>query len=224
MLQTTLTKQKITTRQTTMKVFLTILTLTISLNSFATEWLTYYVYFETEYSQGTWTRTNILEQSNYKYLTVEAYEDLFGSEDEQLVDKFLSRLKTKKPDLYKWKYNLTFKGDTVVITTKEKPENIATIKNEITATLTFNNFKAVTFNFGDNSETLTNKDLTLPYFDLVSKHITQTTETTEIQQPSERNQTVQPTETKNPLTPWLIISIIFNFGLVGLLIMNRLKK
>lgn len=207
-----------------MKVFLTILTLTISLNSFATEWLTYYVYFETEYSQGTWTRTDILEQSKYKYLTVEVYEDLFGSGDEQLVDKFLSRLKTKKPDLYKWKYDLTFQGDTVVITTKEKPENIETIKNEITATLTFNNFKAVTFNFGDNSETLTNKDLTLPYFDLVSKQMTQTTDTTVIQQPSEQNQTAQPTETKNPLTIWLIISIIFNFGLVGLLTMKKIKK
>ena len=206
-----------------MKIFLTILTLTISLNSFATEWLTYYVYFETEYPQGTWTRTDVLEQSNYKYLTVEVYEDLFGSEDEQLVSKFLSRLKNKKPDLYKWTYDLNFQGDTVVITTKEQPKNIETIKNEITATLTFNNFKAVTFNFGDNSETLTNNDLTLPYFDLVSKQITQT-ETTKIQQPIGQNQKNEQPETKNPLTTWLIISIIFNFGLIGLLTMKKLKK
>lgn len=217
-------KEKNTAMQTTMKGFFTILTLTISLNSFATEWLTYYVYFETEYIQGTWTRTDILEQSNYKYLTVEAYEDLFGSTDEQLVQKFLSRLKDKKPDLYKWTYNLTFQGDTVVITTKEQPQNVKTIKNEIIATLTFNNFKAVTFNFGDTSETLTNNDLTLPYFDLISKQITQTTDTIKKQEPIEQNQTVEPTKTKNPLTTWLIISIIFNFGLLGFLTMKKLQK
>jgi len=207
-----------------MKVFLTILTLTINLNSFATEWLTYYVYFETEYSQGTWTRTDILEQSKYKYLTVEAYEDLFGSEEAQLINKLLSRLKDKKPDLYNWTYNLNVQSDTVVITTKEQVKNIETIKNEITATLTFNNFKAVTFNFGDNSETLTINDLTVPYFDLISKQTIPTTDRTKIQESMEQNQTVVPTETKNPLTTWLIISIIFNFGLVGLLMIRKSKK
>jgi len=207
-----------------MKVFLTILTLTINLNSFATEWLTYYVYFETEYSQGTWTRTDILEQSKYKYLTVEAYEDLFGSEEAQLINKLLSRLKEKKPDLYNWTYNLNVQSDTVVITTKEQVKNIETIKNEITATLTFNNFKAVTFNFGDNSETLTINDLTVPYFDLISKQTIPTTDRTKIQEPMNQNQTVVPTKTKNPLTTWLIISIIFNFGLVGLLMIRKSKK
>jgi hypothetical protein len=207
-----------------MKVLLTFLTLTISLNSFATEWLTYYVYFETEYPQGTWTRTNILEQSNYKYLTVEAYEDLFGSRNEQLVDKFLSRLKTKKPDLYQRKYDLTFQGDTVVITTKENPKNIETIKNEIIATLIFNNFKAVQFNFGGKSETLTNNDLTVPYFDLVSKQTSQTTNTTKMEESSEQNESIEPTETKNPLTTWLIVSIIFNLALFVLLTMKQFKK
>jgi len=207
-----------------MKILLIILTLTISLNSFATEWLTYYVYVETEYSQGTWKRTDILEQSNYKYLTVEVYEDLFGSTNEQLVQKFLLRLKAKKPDIYNWKYDLTFQGDTVVITTKEQPKNVEIIKNEITATLTFNNFKAVTFNFGNNSETQTVKDLTLPYFDLVSNQITQTIDTTKIQKLSEQSQNVQPTETKNPFIIWLIISIIFNIGLVGFWTMKKLQK
>jgi hypothetical protein len=207
-----------------MKVLLTFLTLTISLNSFATEWLTYYVYFETEYPQGTWTRTNILEQSNYKYLTVEAYKDLFGSRNEQLVDKFLSRLKTKKPDLYQRKYDLTFQGDTVVITTKENPKNIETIKNEIIATLIFNNFKAVQFNFGGKSETLTNNDLTVPYFDLVSKQTSQTTNTTKMEESSEQNESIEPTETKNPLTTWLIVSIIFNLALFVLLTMKQFKK
>jgi hypothetical protein len=207
-----------------MRILLIFLTLTISLNSFATEWLTYYVYFETEYIQGPWKRLDIVEQSNYKYLTVESYEDLFGSEDEQLVQKFISRLKDKKPDLYKWSYDLSFQGDTVVITTKEQPKNIETIKNEITATLTFNNFKAVQFNFGGKSETLTNNDLTVPYFDLVSKQATLINNTSKLEEPSKKNETIEPTETKNPLTIWLIISIIFNLALFLLWTIKRLKK
>jgi len=207
-----------------MRILMTVFTMTISLNSFATEWLTYYVYFETEYMQGPWTRIDIVEKSNYKYLTVEAYEDLFGSENEQLVRKFLSRLHNKKPDLYKWKYDLTFQGDTVVIKAKEQPKNIETIKNEITATLTFNNFKAVQFNFGGKSETLTNNDLTVPYFDLVSKQTTQTINTSKMEELSEQNETFEQTETKNPLKTWLILSIIFNLGLLVLWTMKQLKK
>ena len=208
-----------------MRAFLTILTLTFSLNSFGTEWLTYYVYYETEYVQGTWTRTNILEQSNYKYLTVEAYEDLFGSGDDQFVEKLLTRLKTKKPELYKWNYDLFFKGDTVLISTNAKPENMETIRNEITATITFNNFKAVTFNFGNNSETLNKNDLTLPYFDLVSNESKYPKiETEEIKEQSRPNQTDEQIVKGNPLTTWLIISIIFNFGLIGLFIMKRLNN
>ena len=198
--------------------------MTISLNSFGTEWLTYFVYYETEYVQGTWTRTNIFEQSNYKYLTVEAYEDLFGSGDNQFVKKLLTRLKTKKPELYKWNYDMSFKGDTVIISTNEKPENLGTIKNEITATLTFNNFKAVTFNFGNNSETLTKNDLTIPYFDLVSNESTyQSIDTTKIKEQSRQNQIVKQIVKRNPLKTWLIISIIFNFGIVGLFILKRFK-
>lgn len=208
-----------------MKKLFIILTLTISLNSFATEWLTYYVYFETEYVQGPWRRADILDKSDYKYLTVEVYEDLFGSADEQLVQKFLSRLKNKKPDLYKWTYDLTFQGDTVVITTREQPKNVETIKNEITATLTFNNFEAVTFNFGNKSETLTNKDLTVPYFDLVSKQTTQIIDTIKIQKPLiTQNQTVEIIENKNPLKTWLIVSIIFNLVLITFLAIKRIKN
>lgn len=202
-----------------MKALLTLLTLTISLNSPATEWLTYYVYFETEYIQGTWTRADLLEESHGKYLAAEAYEDLFGSGDDQLVDKLISRLKSKKPDLYNWTYDLAFRGDTVIITTKKQVENMATVRNEITATLVFNHFKAVTFHSGNSSETWTGNDLTVPYFDLVTRQ--QSTKT--VTEPVKSDRPAEPAEKKNPWGIWLAGSIILNLGLAGFLITKKNK-
>jgi hypothetical protein len=217
--------------QKKMKIIFTILTLIISLGANATNWLTYYVYFETEYIQGTWTRTDILEKSEYKYLAPEAFEDLFGSENEDLVNKMISRLKKKNPKMYNWSYDLTIQDDTVILTPNGKIEQWATVKNEMTATLMLNNFKAVTFDFGDTQETLTLADLTLPYFDLietknkdikivepittdkmVTENLTETTQTKEV-----------PDKEDNSLTILLIISGILNLGLIGLLIFKRNK-
>ena len=217
-----------------MKITLTILSLIISLNANATHWLTYYVYFETEYIQGTWTRTDILEKSEYKYLAPEAFEDLFGSEDKDLINKLISRLKEKKPNTYNWNYDLTIQNDTVILTPKRKIEQLETVKNEITATLILNNFNAVTFDFEDTQETLTLADLTLPYFDLIEtekKDIKEvemaeamTTDKTEAEKLIETRQTKEmPAKDDNSLTILLIISSILNLGLIGLLIFKRRK-
>ena len=207
-----------------MKILLTIMTFIFSLNSFSTETLTYYVYFETEYIQGPWSRLDIVEQSNYRYLKAEAYEDLFGSENEQLVQKMLSRLKEKKPDFYSWEYDLSFRGDTVVISTNELTKNIKTIKNEIIATLTFNNFKVLIFNFANKSETLTICDLTIPYFDLVSTEFIPSKSIDKMDNLIDQNQIIAPIETKNSYKTWLIISIVLNIGLIGLLTLRLFKK
>jgi hypothetical protein len=211
-------------RQSLIKAILTLLTMISSVPSFATEWLTYYVYFETEYLQGPWIRLNMVEPSNYQYLSVEVYEDLFGSEDEQLVQKMISRLRDKKSDLYTWAYDLSFQGDTVVITTQEQLNNLATIKNEITATLTFNHFKAVTFNLGTQSETLTHHDLTLPYFDLVF-NTTAPLNNGEISEASiEQHSTIKTAVTNNPWSIWLILSLLINFGLIAWLTLLKTNK
>jgi len=214
-----------------MKGFLTILTLVISLSVNATHLLTYYVYYETEYSQGPWKRLNILEESDYKYLAPESFTDLFGSEDIDLVNKMISRLKDNKPDVYNWNYEVSFSEDTVILTTKAEIEKFETVKNEITATLTLNSFKAVTFRFNNLQETLTIDDLTLPYLDLVkakrdknepstSQGLTKNTAEIKVE-----NNPKQQNEIKNEegssLTIWLIISVIINVGLVALLIMKK---
>lgn len=194
-----------------MKSIFTIFTFIISLNVYATHWLTYFVYFEDDYVQGPWTRADELKSSDYKYLSVETYEDLFGSEEADFVNKVVSKLKEKKPELYSWTYDLSFENNRVIFSMNNPPENLETIKNEVTASFIFNNYEAVVFNIGNQSDTLTIKDLTIPYFDLVSKQITSVNQTQE-------NASVKA---ENPLTIWFLVSIILNLALIGYLIKRK---
>ena len=116
-----------------MKSFISIALLVLCSGAGATHRLTYYVYYETSYAQGPWSRTGILDHSDYRYLKAEAYEDLFGTVREELVLKMLSRLKEKKPDLYSWDYELTLEGNVVTLTTTDNISNLETVKNEVTA-------------------------------------------------------------------------------------------
>ena len=155
-----------------MKILLTTLILILALNVGATHWITYYVYHETAYVQGPWLRTNILNQSDYRYLNAELHEGLFGTVESDLVDALFSKLKENKPEVYNWKYDLAFEGDTVLFTSKSIIQSQETVKNELTATLIFNHFKAVTFNFNGKTETWTLAELTIPYFDLIAQEST----------------------------------------------------
>ena len=220
-----------------MKYLLTISICAIYLNLSATHRLSYYVYFETEYLQGPWKRSDLLEGSNYKYLAPKSFTDLFGSLDEDLVTKFIDRLKENSPERYNWQYQLSFQGDTVVLESNANIDQVETVKNEITATLTLNCFKVVSFNFGNVNEVWTMDDLTLPYFDLVQKKLEQpkmTTEeeidlphTTEIAEKKEQNsplQQIEIEEEKSGINVWLLISVLLNLGLVVILLMNRKRK
>lgn len=201
-----------------MKILLAFFLSITSLQATATHELTYFVYSETEYIQGPWLRTDLLETSGFKFLSAEVYEDLFGSGDEAFVNKVLSRLKEKKPDLYKWDYTLSIQGDTVVITSQKTIQSFETVMNEITATLTLNRFKAVTFRIDGEQKIYTLGDLTLPYFDLVSG---------QSEAIVSDNQTASSTEIKEPIKPlksqrvWLIISGILNVVFLGILIMKK---
>lgn len=180
----------------------------------ATHTLTYYVYVETEYTQGPWTRANLLEGSQYRYLAAEVHEDLFGSEPTDLVNKLLSRLKEKKPEIYNWSYELIIQGDTVLITPKDQIKNIETVKNEITATLLFNSFKAVMIKINEQTQVLTLNDLSVPYFDLVTKQT----------QPLIITDTLTLTKSGENLAIWLVVSLILNTVLVALWIWKKMTN
>lgn len=201
-----------------MKVLLTFFLSITSLCATATHELTYYVYSETEYVQGPWSRTDLLETSGFNYLAAEAYNDLFGSEYIDLVDKMLSRLKDKKPDLYKWNYTLSFQGDTVIIAAQEKIQSFETVMNEITATLTLNNFKAVTFRINGEQKTYTLNDLTLPYFDLISGQPEASASNEQLINTPQAHESGKPLKSQRV---WLIISGILNIIFLGILIMKK---
>ena len=203
-----------------MKRILTMLSLIVGLSASATHSLTYYIYYETEYIQGPWSRIDLLEESEYKYLDSQSFEDLFGSENTDLVNKMLSRLKDKKPEIYDWPYQITFQHDTVILALEEDIESLETIKNEITATLIFNNFKAVVFRINDKQETWTIKNLTLPYLDLVSGN-QKASKQIEKQIQSNKTTTKEPkNKEENPLTTWLIISCLINVVVIILWVLR----
>ncbi|MFO8236501.1 MAG: hypothetical protein R6U04_13975 [Bacteroidales bacterium] len=150
-----------------MRKLLTLLFLLTALNVSATNWLSYYVYSETKYMQGPWSRTDVLGKSGYRYLAPHYYEDLFGTVKSDLVNKMIQRLQEMKPGVYNWDYDLSIEGDTVIFSTGTQIRRFETVKNEITVTLTMNDFDVIIFRLPDKEETLTIDDVTLPFFDLV---------------------------------------------------------
>ena len=150
-----------------MKRLLCILILFQGIQAGATHWLTYHVYYETEYIQGPWSRSQILNQSGYRYLAVREYTDLFGTEQVDLADKTISRLKELHPTAYEMDYTLEMSGDTVILELDPTAGSWDRIRNEVTATMTMNSFRAVCFRLPDTVVITTMADVDLPYFDLV---------------------------------------------------------
>ena len=188
----------------------------------ATHWLTYYVYFETEYTQGSWSRIDILEKSGYKYLAPMAFEGLFGSEDSELVNTMMSKLKEKSPNVYNWTYDLVIQNDTVILSPKGHISRIGTVKNEIISTLILNNFKAVIFNYENIQETYSLEDLTLPFFDLVE--VEKKNKIIDKQESASAIDNQNSTEQQQEKYSYLIIGLILSFVLnIGLIILMRVK-
>ena len=210
--------------------FLIICFLLLNTSVFATHWLTYYVYHETEYVQGPWTKYNELNERQTTYLEAVHYEDLFGTVPEEFVMRVISRLREKKPESYQWDYETTVEDITVNIIPKSNIKEWETVKNELTATLNFNGYQTVKFVFEDSTTTLTIDDVNIPYFDLVldNDSIVGTVETAQvdtvfIDRPTDTNMEEQPEkEVAFPLL--LIISGMFNIILLVTLIVRDRRR
>lgn len=204
-----------------MKYIIASLFFIFSVKAQAAHWFTFYVYFETEYIQGPWSKTDVLDQSNYKYLTVEKHEKLLGTVDEDLVDTLIATLKENKPELYNWNYDLKIQQDLVEITIHEIIENPETIKNELIATILLNNFDKLKLNYNQKSETLTLEDLTLPYMDLVFYQSQEDAdETSTVEEILEAREETSSDESSS-LNYWLIASVILNIAFIGFFLLNR---
>lgn len=205
--------------------YLITILLFLCVNAQATHSLTYYVYLETEYLQGPWSRTDILESSGYKYLAPKQYVNLFGSVREDMVNTMIANLRENKPELYKWEYTVKVFNDTVLLTINEEIGQIETIKNEITSTLTLNSFSVVTFEFPTSTETLSIDDIKIPYLDLVvndpkqikKKQVLVDTE------PEKQHEDIEELEEQTGFSNWFILSIGLNILLICFLLYRIMK-
>lgn len=207
---------------------------TIGQNAFATEWAWYYVYIQTDYMQGPWTRSQILYDRNSAYLHPIQFEDLFGLSDEAgLVNTILKHLKEEDPPRYKFHATLSVDKDTVVIKTKDTIPDFDAVKNELIASYVLNHFAAVKIIQKNKTDVFQLKDISVPYMDLVLPN-QKTLSSTEMPEapPENKKDTVSniPTaaitseqhECKNDGTnSWLIVSIALNILLIGWFLIRR---
>ena len=215
----------------TVRVFLLALLLMVNLNLKATHNLTYPVYFENEYIQGPWSRIGDLEESNYKYLAPEFFEDILGTEQIDLVKKMLFRLKERKPEVYNWNYEIIVRNDTVLLSITDTITQYELVKNEITATLTLNGFKAIIYKQFDRTEILTINDLTVPYFDLVDGNLLDKPHNIEINRcnPNAKhlhNADISKEQNNKKgrfedVNIWFLISVFFNIFLLFVAVKNN---
>jgi hypothetical protein len=212
------------------KLFLAILlSFAIGQKSFATEWLTYYIYIQKDYLQGPWTRAELLGKSNYEYLHPKQFEELFGSESISLANAILDHLRAETPERYAFRSTLALSADTVVIQTPDDIEGFDAVKNELAASFILNHFSAVKIIRRGKAALYGLKDITVPYMDLVLPGETaipprQKPDSIQagIQAPAKPVQAIPQEKTGNKIAPWLILSLLVNL-VVAILLLRRKK-
>jgi hypothetical protein len=216
------------------RILVVFLFLICSKNIFATEILSYYIYIQTEYSQGPWLRTDVLDKlGSYNYLYIKEFEELFGSEKIDVANSIFMHLKkeTESPKLYKFKCDLSLLSDTVIIQTKDSVSNFILIKDELIASFIFNNFIAVKMIVNGQATIYSLKDISIPYFDLVyhTNNILQKNKQNNLSKIYDTTIQVKEIENKvfnytgNKFQIWFFISLLFNLILVFLFIRIRKK-
>ncbi len=220
----------------------------LSLSCSATEWCNYYVYVESEYMQGPWTREDVIfKYSHGKYLHPVLCEDLFGSDKTELIIAVLGHLKKESENRYNFKYTVAEMGDTAFIQTKDPIPGFESIRNELIASLLLNNYKVLLIKQAGIEHTYVFSDLGLPFMDLclppkasatTSPGPVQTSDAIEQKKPLKEAANHPDTlKTKNPeseeiknsqaISPdriWLFISIAVNLFLILILIVRQNKQ
>lgn len=219
-----------------------LLFITISFQGFATDWAWYYVYVQTDYVQGPWLRaSDIYKTGKDTYLHPEQFEDLFGSEADDLVNAIYGHLKKLSPARYKFSSTLSLANDTVIMQVNGKITEFDAVRNELVASFTLNGFPAVKIIQQGKAHVYMLKDITVPYMDLVlpghvairtakeepvkktSKDSVPATHTeappvtlkpAAVQQPEEEH-------SHNSAPAWLMISVAANVGLIGYILLRK---
>jgi len=204
-------------------LFLVLLTFFTS-NCFATFWITFPVYTQTTYLQGSWSRLDMLGNSNYEYLQIHEFEDLMGSGDGILIESIFLRLKELKPDAYTWNYKYSISNDSITITALKEVMNPEIANNEIALSFLMNSFSYVSIVLNDRERAFTIDSISLPYLDLVtSKKETKVEDTISIEKEKQDSDIQIKTIHKTSYPFWIYISILLNVGLIAAFIFFRKK-
>lgn len=189
-------------------------------SSFATEWASIYVYKQQEYLQGAWIRTTLFDTKNsYQYLHPVLFEDLLGSDNDQLAHAIFRHLVDGSPKRYHFNGKLTLSGDTVILSTKDSIPEFDAVRNETTASFVLNGFKAVRIIHAKGTGTFALQDISVPLMDLVlpgeKKPLPDSTTS-----PAPAPVPEMPSTTQRP-NYQLIISMVVNALLLILLVRKR---
>jgi hypothetical protein len=196
--------------------------------SFATDWAWYYIYVQTDYIQGPWTRMDVLDKSgSYTYLHPKQFEELFGTESIDLANAIFSHLQKESPKRYTFNSALSLLSDTVVIQVKDSIPDFDAVKNELTASYTLNNFPAVKIVQGGKTDVYTLRDVSVPYMDLIFPAYAETDTLSQKDTVSAISIPEVPIEqepqSENKIPAWLILSAIINVILI-ILLLRKVKK
>ncbi|MET0393800.1 MAG: hypothetical protein ABW019_11700 [Chitinophagaceae bacterium] len=195
-------------------------------SSLATEWAWYYIYVQKEYIQGPWTRADLLgKRDDYAYLHPQPFEELFGSEQQDLVNAIFRHLREETPERYTFRSSLSVSVDTVVIRTEDSIPDFDAVKNELVASFVLNNFAAVKIIQPGKVSLYRLGDLTVPYMDLVLPATGQAHQSSDNVQidTAALNPAIETTPEKpeKKLPVWLILSVGLNLVLIMFLLLRK---
>lgn len=211
------------------KLLLFIFSISLSQQIYATHLLNLYVYTETEYIQGPWSGSILLDElGDYRFLQAVAFDDYFGTVRLEIVEALIDKLRELKPENYTWDGTFELSGNTVIIHPEIGFIESETIINELTATYTNNGFNSVRIDFNGKSRVFTKNDISIPYLGLI---VPKEIGIEEISTNADSLTTTEPALVKNKeggrseftFKTLFYASVILNILLAGFLLLRKKK-
>lgn len=141
----------------------------------ATHHVEFFVYNHHNYLQGPWKGADKLDDTE-SYLLAELHSALAGSEETDIPLKIIELLSHKKPDLYRWNYDIEYNKDTLFLY-PDAPLLTPVEFNEILASFTQLNYcNYVAISIDNEVKTYASDNIAFPFFTLASFEMVNTDE------------------------------------------------
>ncbi len=161
------------------KLLLTLLMTLSGMNLLATHHMTYFVYVESHFPQGYWKDSDLIDARQGAFLYPYQYTDLLGTVQRDFFQTLLDRLEQHHDFYSRVELASPKKADApngesdtlaFVIGRGLTPDQLSTLRNELTATLLNTGLvRVVELNYRDGSKkhSLDEDDLEIPLFELM---------------------------------------------------------